>query len=105
MCVSPLVIKSKHTSNLILTLTAVTQQAFRLSMTVNKQVINELIDVTRLSGDTLKHTSLSLDSVKHTKVESSLASPADVIKRAVSTVIHEDGLSAKTGYVTDDLSF
>lgn len=45
--------------------------------------------------DALKHTSLSLDSVKHTKVESSLASPDDITKRAVSTIIHEDGLSGK----------
>lgn len=71
------------------------QQAFRLSMTVNKQGKNE-ISTTRLSGEALKHTSLSLDSVKHTKVESSLASLADMTKRAVSTVIHADGLSEKS---------
>ena len=45
---------------------------------------------------THKHTSLSFDSVKHTKVESSLVSPADMTKRAVSTVIHEEDFSDKT---------
>lgn len=43
----------------------------------------------------LKHTSLSFDSVKHTKAESSLVSPAEMTKRAVSTVIHEEVLSEK----------
>lgn len=78
-------------------------------MTVNKQVVNEFY-ITRLKVTLSNiHTSLSLDSVKHTKVESSLASPADMTKRAVSTIIHEDGLSGKstqheTGWqnLTDD---
>ena len=50
---------------------------------------------TCISLNTHKRTSLSFDSVKHTNVESSLVSPADVTKSAVSTVIHEDGLSEK----------
>lgn len=40
-----------------------------------------------------EQTSLSFDSVKQTKVESSLVSPAVMRKSAVSTDIHEEGLS------------
>lgn len=40
-----------------------------------------------------QQTSLSFDSVKQTKVESSLVSPAVMRKSAVSTDIHEEGLS------------
>lgn len=40
-----------------------------------------------------RQTCFSLDSVKPTKVESSLVSPAVIKKSAVSTAIHEEGLS------------